>query len=141
METSFLTTKALLFAIVPEMQPRASELTVREYTAWIEAFEVSLSPKMAERFGEFSHETIRKASEGYRRSLLSTDPTRGERRLAGGRVLSAQSSNLRHAFVEILEEVQNRYILFFEPQGVSSVGWHDLEVKPKKRKGEIRTRS
>lgn len=59
----------------------------------------------------------------------------------GGRVLAADSGNLKTAFVEILEEVQNRYILYFEPQGVATGGWHELEVKLRNRKGDIRARS
>jgi hypothetical protein len=59
----------------------------------------------------------------------------------GGRVLAADSGNLKSAFVEILEEVQNRYILYFEPQGVATVGWHELEVKLRNRKGVVRARS
>ncbi len=60
----------------------------------------------------------------------------------GGRVLSVGSfASLEDTFIDILKEVQNRYVLYFEPRDVPDSGWHELEVKLKNKKGDIRSRA
>ena len=59
----------------------------------------------------------------------------------GGRVWRATAPReLREKFLEILSQLQNRYVLRFTPQGGARPGWHELEVRLKGRKGKIRAR-
>jgi hypothetical protein len=48
--------------------------------------------------------------------------------------------DLRPAFREILDEFRSRYVLSYTPTGVSSTGWHRLDVKLKGKKGKITAR-
>jgi VWFA-related protein len=59
----------------------------------------------------------------------------------GGRFWAADSPERLHkAFAEIAEEIGHRYVLRYEPQGVKREGWHRIEVKLKRQKGEIQAR-
>jgi Ca-activated chloride channel family protein len=50
-------------------------------------------------------------------------------RLTGGSVLEVDSTrDLGGAFVRLLQEFRQRYLLNYSPQGVSSEGWHALKV-------------
>jgi VWFA-related protein len=61
--------------------------------------------------------------------------------LTGGRVLSLESTqDMDRAFLEILNEFRQRYLLSYSPRGVSSSGWHRLDVRVKNRKVEIKAR-
>jgi hypothetical protein len=60
----------------------------------------------------------------------------------GGRVLSVDSfANLKDSSIDILKEVQNRYVFYFEPRGVSGSGWHEPRIKLKIGNGDIRPRA
>jgi VWFA-related protein len=60
----------------------------------------------------------------------------------GGRLWrTADAIELRPAFLQVLEEVKNRYLLQYEPRAVNPTGWHKLEVRLKKAKGSVRSRS
>jgi hypothetical protein len=63
-------------------------------------------------------------------------------KVTGGRVWYADSSaELEQVFLKVLEEMETRYLLSYQLLGVPSEGWHKLEVKLKKQKGEtIRAR-
>jgi VWFA-related protein len=63
-------------------------------------------------------------------------------RTTGGRVWYADSSaELEQVFLKVLEEMETRYLLTFQITGAAKKGWHELEVKLKKRNGEtIRAR-
>ena len=51
---------------------------------------------------------------------------------SGGRVIFANSnSDLKATFTKALAEFRDRYVLSYSPTGVSSTGWHRLEVKLK----------
>lgn len=59
----------------------------------------------------------------------------------GGRLFRADSSaGLKAAFLGILRELNSRYLVRYEPQGVGREGWHRLEVRLKGRKGRVRAR-
>ena len=60
----------------------------------------------------------------------------------GGRLLNVRSTaGLGDAFVSILEEFRQRYLISFTPRGVATGGWHDLIVRVKgKRNAEVRAR-
>ncbi len=63
-------------------------------------------------------------------------------RTTGGRVWYADSSaNLEDVFLKVLEEMETRYLLSYQLQGSPEPGWHELEVKVKRRNGtSIRAR-
>ena len=60
----------------------------------------------------------------------------------GGRLLNVRStSGLGEAFVSILEEFRQRYLISFTPRGVPTDGWHDLTVRVKNRRNaEVKAR-
>jgi VWFA-related protein len=60
----------------------------------------------------------------------------------GGRASFLEpGANLKEIFLNVLEEMRNRYLLSYQPQGVSQEGWHTLEVKVDGfEKDEIRAR-
>lgn len=52
----------------------------------------------------------------------------------GGKVLEVKSNDrLEAAFVQILEEFRQRYLLSYSPTGVTKPGWHKIEVRVKRR--------
>ena len=59
----------------------------------------------------------------------------------GGRLWHAGAAQeLRASFLEVLEEVKNRYVLRYEPHGVGATGWHRLQVRLKDTKATLRAR-
>lgn len=59
----------------------------------------------------------------------------------GGRVIFANSNaDLRATFTQALSEFRERYVLSYSPTGVSSTGWHQLEVKLKNKSGKVTAR-
>jgi VWFA-related protein len=61
--------------------------------------------------------------------------------VTGGRVVyAADDAALAQTFLAVLQEFRHRYVLSFTPTGVSEQGWHSLEVKLKKRPGDVRAR-
>jgi len=62
--------------------------------------------------------------------------------ITGGSLFEVKSTrDLSATFVDIFNEFRNRYLLSYSPQGVSSEGWHRLEVKVKGRRGVARVRA
>jgi Ca-activated chloride channel family protein len=62
--------------------------------------------------------------------------------MTGGAVLEIESTrDLSQTFLRILEEFRQRYLLSFSPRGVSSTGWHRLEVRVKGRRATVRARA
>ena len=60
---------------------------------------------------------------------------------SGGRVIFANSnSDLKATFTKALAEFRDRYVLSYSPTGVSSTGWHRLEVKLKTKSGRVTAR-
>jgi Ca-activated chloride channel family protein len=78
-------------------------------------------------------------------SGIELRPPRDERALldlvteeTGGRVLRIRSgTDLRGAFLNVLREFRSRYVLSYEPHGVASGGWHEVNVRVKKRRAEV----
>jgi VWFA-related protein len=59
----------------------------------------------------------------------------------GGRIVYATGeSALRTTFLAVMEEFRQRYVLSYEPSGVSGTGWHQIEVRLRGRSGEVRAR-
>jgi len=60
----------------------------------------------------------------------------------GGSLFEVESTrDLSTTFINIFDEFRHRYLLSYTPQGVSSEGWHRIEVKVKDRRGAARVRS
>jgi hypothetical protein len=62
--------------------------------------------------------------------------------MTGGRACFLEpGANLKEIFLDVLEEMRNRYLLSYQPQGVSQEGWHTLEIRVDGfEKEEIRAR-
>jgi VWFA-related protein len=59
----------------------------------------------------------------------------------GGRVVYASDeAALAKTFLDVLEEFRQRYVLSYSPSGVSTSGWHAIEVKLRGKSGEVRAR-
>jgi VWFA-related protein len=57
---------------------------------------------------------------------------------SGGRVVFADAQRpLSETFVEVLSEFRQRYVLSYSPSGVSTDGWHTIEVKLRGKKGVV----
>jgi tight adherence protein B len=62
--------------------------------------------------------------------------------LTGGALLEIESTrDLSQTFLRILEEFRQRYLLSFSPRGVSSTGWHRLDVRVKGRRVSVNARA
>jgi VWFA-related protein len=62
--------------------------------------------------------------------------------LTGGALLEIESTrDLSQAFLRILDEFRQRYLLSFSPRGVSPTGWHRLEVRVKGRRVTVNARA
>lgn len=51
----------------------------------------------------------------------------------GGAFLVGSTAELARTFVAIFDEFRNRYLLTYTPAGVDQDGWHELEVRVKRR--------
>lgn len=61
--------------------------------------------------------------------------------LSGGRVVRVnEPSRLASAFVAVLEEAKARYVVTYYPSGVSRTGWHEIRVRLRRGRGEVRAR-
>jgi VWFA-related protein len=59
----------------------------------------------------------------------------------GGEVLQRDSpAELEAAFLAVLNEFRQRYVISYSPSGVSADGWHRLEVKVPGRRANVRAR-
>ena len=62
--------------------------------------------------------------------------------VTGGSVFEIESTkDLSQTFLRILTEFRQRYLLSFQPRGVSTTGWHRLEVRVKGRRGTVNART
>jgi VWFA-related protein len=59
----------------------------------------------------------------------------------GGLVKIASTKDLSAAFLRILDEFRNRYLISYSPAGVSKTGWHRLQVRLKGRRGTVKARA
>lgn len=75
--------------------------------------------------------------ERFRRTRLLLDVTRE----SGGRLIETSSSGpLEESFLEILAEMKTRYILTYSPPAPVRNGWHELEVKVKRKGVDVHAR-
>ena len=62
--------------------------------------------------------------------------------LTGGATLNIESTrDLSAAFLKILDEFRQRYLISYSPTGVSPDGWHRLEVRVKGRRVTVKSRA
>jgi VWFA-related protein len=62
-------------------------------------------------------------------------------KLTGGSLLEIQSTrDLAAAFLKILEEFRQRYLLTYTPLGVPESSWHRLDVRVHRRSAEVHAR-
>lgn len=79
----------------------------------------------------------RNRRENIRRTRLLLEVTRE----SGGRLITTTSSvQLQEIFLEILAEMKTRYILTYSPVAPVREGWHDLEVKVKRKGVDVHAR-
>lgn len=58
----------------------------------------------------------------------------------GGRLLHATDRGIPAKVTEILQEFQNRYLLMYVPSGVETKGWHEITLRVKGRRADVRAR-
>jgi Ca-activated chloride channel family protein len=76
------------------------------------------------------------------RSAERPDFLRELSRVTGGSLLEVDSTrDLGSAFVRLLQEFRQRYLLNYVPRGVSSEGWHELRVTVKRRRATVSARA
>lgn len=62
-------------------------------------------------------------------------------RVTGGRVFEASTErDLRARFLDVLEDIRARYVLRYAPRGADAPGWHAVEVRVTKGKGDVLAR-
>lgn len=61
--------------------------------------------------------------------------------VSGGRVIDvSRTGNIAGAFVAIVREFRQRYLITFTPSGVEPGGWHRLDVRVKRRGADVQFR-
>jgi VWFA-related protein len=59
----------------------------------------------------------------------------------GGRVFRADNERgLEKAFTAVLSEFRSRYVLTYTPENVGADGWHTIEVKLRRKAGDVKAR-
>lgn len=62
-------------------------------------------------------------------------------RRTGGRLFEASSErDLRARFLDVIDDIRSRYVLRYVPSGPGSPGWHRVEVRLRKGKGDVLAR-
>ncbi len=60
---------------------------------------------------------------------------------SGGRFLEIDDvSSMEKEFGRVVEDIRSRYLLTYYPTGVAEEGWHELDIKLRNRKAELRAR-
>jgi VWFA-related protein len=63
-------------------------------------------------------------------------------KMTGGSSMQIESTrSLSDAFLKILEEFRQRYLISYSPTGVAGNGWHRLEVRTKNRRLTVKART
>ena len=59
-------------------------------------------------------------------------------RATGGQLFEAEGeADLRARFLDVLGDIRSRYVLSYTPDGADAAGWHALDVKLKRVKGDV----
>ena len=82
--------------------------------------------------------------DGTGQPLPEPDHERALRQIAertGGRFWEAESpARLSEAFSAIIEAMNSRYVLRYEPQGERRAGWHRIDLRLRGARGDVRSR-
>jgi len=93
------------------------------------------------RGGDVREARLRARARGR---LLGINESRSLQRAVqagGGRVWSAATPDeLRELFAEALDELRARYLISYTPQGLTRPGWHEVTVRLKGARGDVRAR-
>lgn len=58
----------------------------------------------------------------------------------GELIVATDSRDLRRAFQDIVSDFRGRYLVTYSPRGVPETGWHPIEVRLTRAKGDVRAR-
>jgi VWFA-related protein len=62
-------------------------------------------------------------------------------RETGGRLFEVQSGrDLRARFLDVLSDIRSRYVLSYSPEAGDAAGWHTLDVRLRRAKGDVLAR-
>jgi len=104
--------------------------------SWLEAAEIA---EVVRRSGVVVHAVgleVRNAQ-----GVLLTRSLAQSLDAGGGRFWSADDpAQVGDRFAEVLREMRARYLLFYTPTGVPTPGWHEVTVRLKGVRGEVRAR-
>jgi VWFA-related protein len=59
----------------------------------------------------------------------------------GSKLAVGSTQDLAPAFLRILDEFRQRYVVSFSPEGVPAAGWHPLQVRVKNRRVNVKARA
>jgi VWFA-related protein len=128
-----------LMLLLTDGRDTSSWLPVRKLVDAVRRTDIVIYPVTLRRpasFVNLTEQRVRGRRQDSSERLLETlaDDT-------GGRVVYASDeSALESTFLSVLQEFRQRYVLSYTPQGVSTTGWHAVEVKLKGRRGDVRAR-
>ena len=67
---------------------------------------------------------------------------RGLATITGGSLIEVDSPDrITAAFSQIIEQMKERYVLRYTPEGDLTPGWHALDLQLRSRKGKVRGRT
>jgi VWFA-related protein len=62
-------------------------------------------------------------------------------RATGGRLFEVESEgDLRARFLDVLADIRSRYVLSYTPSGADAAGWHLLDVRLRRARGDVLAR-
>jgi VWFA-related protein len=119
----------------------------RDNVSWLSAEDVI----EAARLSAASIHAVSTSSIGGRRRSPTDPPTwesvaaesddeflRKITRATGGRLIDAESvAGLQARLAAVLDEIGARYIVTYEPVGVAREGWHEVQVRLRRRAGSV----
>lgn len=97
-----------------------------------------LTGKAVENVARRTDVVVYAVSSGQRKGNLASTIAR----LTGGRSLELGArDDLSRAFVQLLDEFRQRYLLGYSPAGVQPGGWHEIQVKVRRPGVSVTARS
>jgi VWFA-related protein len=103
--------------------------------------------RVVERSNALVHVVGWKPPPDYHAGVVPSPPPVSEAVLreiaeaSGGRFWGADSpARLQRAFTAVADAMRHRYVLRYEPEGVKREGWHKIEVRLARGRGEVHVR-
>jgi VWFA-related protein len=97
---------------------------------------------LADRVLESARRTDATVYGVWSRGARRPEFLRGLTVLTGGSVVEITSmKDVSGAFVRILDEFRQRYVIGYTPQGIARAGWHRLQVRVKGRDVDVKARA